>query len=479
MADPEPTTGDFRIIPFEAVDPSIRARFGPQTQPAMAASPATPQDGPGLSFAQRLIRQSAPSTIGGILGGAAGTFAAPFTGGIVNPVTGAMAGSALGELANQGPLASYTGAEPSAAGVGMAGLVPGAPAALRTVVKNVPGMAAGLQKYAQGKLGTAGETLQDIHGVDKDTLNLLWNRTGPLATIPVATTGTAKEVGKLGLELEKSDFAVSGLKALIGRGQKFVTRDDLASGTPGVTWDVYRTNLSHLGAQIRVLEKKGGQTWGAAKDIYRHMLDDGNEALKGAPAHLVERYRLAIEATKRKELGEFIKDAFTSSLSAKAGLTNLNFDGIATKMLRNRDILDRLVPKDEVDDILSVITRFAKSTPQVTQVSGEGLRGMFATERIAMGAGIGLTGAGMGLDLIPATGSGFVGIIGVEIASRLLSSPVGRASVAALADKGFAFDQIVSALGQGARAGASPGRGGVTSDAYPPLPAFRRPRIQM
>ena len=455
MADPEPTAPGFRIIPFGEVDPSIRARFAP-ARPESDAPPVEPQAGrPDLSFAQRLIRQAAPSTIGGILGGAAGTLAAPFTAGIVNPVTGAMAGSALGELANQGPLAPYTGAEPSTAGVAMAGLMPAAPSVVRTVAKNIPGMATGLQKHAQDVIGTAGETLQKQHGVDKDTLNLLWNRTGPLADLPVTTTGTAREVGKLGLELEKSDFAVSGLKALIKRGEKFVTRDDLATGSSSVTWDVYRTNLSHLGAQIRVLEKKGGQTWGAAKDIYRHMLDDGNEALRGAPAHLVQRYRLAIEATKRKELGEFISDAFTSNLSSRAGLTNMNFDGIATKMIRNRDLLERLVPTAEVDDILSVVAKLAKSTPQVTQVSGEGLRGMFASERIAMGAAIGLGGAGMGLDLIPATGAGVVGIIGVEITSRLLSSPAGRASVAALADKGFAFDQIVNALGQGARIGAA------------------------
>lgn len=426
-----------------------------------------------LTRQQRIVRQAAPSIIGGALGGAAGTLAAPFTMGILNPVTGTMLGSGLGELANQTILSPFTQGQPSLLSLGLAAGAPAAGPFLRGIGKSLPGTTPGRQIFAQRRLGgLQGEALSRTFGATDQEVAMLFRRARGLNQFPVVLNKFQASTERLTTEAGKSKFATAGAKGLVKKAGQVAEETGL--GARGVIpFETARLNLSDLGQSVRSLTVKGGTALGRAKELYKNLISDLDDTVQMAPPHLTRAYGLAIEATKRRELGNFIRDAFTKGQSRGGGIFQLDFQGILTNLGKHREELEALVPKKEVGEIIEILSRY-EHIGTAAKTTGEGLRGIVAPERIAVGSAIGTAVGFIGGDFQMGTYSGLAGIAGVEALVQTLSSPWGRKIVAALSKRGAGFDQILNASAQYVRSSMNP-QSPTLPPGFSPVSPFQAP----
>lgn len=402
-----------------------------------------------LTTAQQIVRGSALSIAGGAVGTAIGSLppVIAVTGGVVNPVTGAMLGSGAGEAVTQffDPLKSGV-QSPSALQIGAATALPGVPAALRRFFMSLPGAAAGLQEFLFGRLGNKAEMLVSRFAPPPGTAKGLFEqarREGAAVTVPVTTTSA--KVAELAKEVSASQFATGPARTIVKRAEEFVRAGS-------VPFDEFRLNQSDLGALVRSLERKGGAALGRSKALYASMWDDLDRAIAGG--QLGTTLTNAIDAFKREEAAAFFKNYFLGSMTRRVGRQNIDVDALMTKVDRNRDVLERLMPSEAVDDVLVTLKSFA-NIPVMEKTGRVGLQPMPFSERVVVGGAVGGIGhmAGFGGDFFSGAAGG---VLAVEALSMALASPPGRGLVRMMASQGATIDQIANALLQGGRSAFSP-----------------------
>ena len=274
------------------------------------------------TFAQKLVRGSAPSIVGGAVGATAGAFAAPFTAGVINPITGAMIGGATGEAVQQffDPLGAGTAAETTGGkllNIGLAGAAPAIVRGARRFFLSLPGAAAGLQDFVLKKFGTRGERLIAQVAPPPGTADRLFDEARALgaqaAAIPGAIGGNAVPLGRtaqvateITKEVAQSKFATGASKGLAKRALDFASQNQ-------VSFEDFRLNQADVGAVVRSLERKGGAALGRAKQLYAAMWDDldtfaASAAQSGNPVG--QKLAQAISAFKHEEAAKFVKDAW-------------------------------------------------------------------------------------------------------------------------------------------------------------------------
>ena len=415
------------------------------TQDEILAQIAIPER-PELTTAQKVVRSSAPSIIGGALGAAAGTVVAPGPGTLVGAAAGAATGEAVQQFLDPFQSGEATG---SLFQIGAAGALPFVPAGVRRFFVSLPGAAAGLQEFLFKKLGAKGETLIAKFAPVPGTADQLFNEarvlgaqmravTGAIGGNAVPLTRTAQVAGEIAEEVATSKFATGASKAVATRAQAFASQNQ-------VPFEEFRLNQSDVGALVRATERTGGAALGRVKQLYAAMWDDLESALAqqsklGNPVG--QKLTQAIDAFKREQAATFFKDAFEKSTLRRVGLKNLDVDTFMTKIDRMRDVLDRLMPKAEVDEALDVLKGFAK-IPTMAKTPRLGFEQMPFAQRAVVGGAIGFFAGGA-----PGAAGG---VLAVEAISSALTTRPGRTVVRTMMTQGATLDQIGNALLQTSR----------------------------
>lgn len=422
-----------------------------------------------LTTGQQIVRQAALPTALGAIGAGVGTaVGTPLLGGVIGGIA-----AAGGEAINQYLLPEWTGAEESPFQIALAGAAPLVGPVGREVVRSLPGATAGLQQFLQKSLGPRGEVLRELFGSTPETTQMLFKNVTGGRSLFVGTDRMRPVVTQLEREIEASAFASPRAAGIIRRARAMVGDPGATGPSRMIPFEDFRVSQSDLGALVRELSHgKKTRAAGAAKALYKATWEEIDDTLSRQPPEIAGRLKLAIESTKREELGRFIANAFRTSSPARIGRRNIDVDGVLTKLMKDQDMLERLVPKAEIDDVLKRLSAFAQ-IPVPAKVAGEGLRGIVAPERIAIGTGLGLLGRGMGMELETSVGTGVVGILGVEVISRLMTTAFGRAAVAGMSRYGTTIDEVVNALGQMGRTALSadtPSSTSTIGSPPPPMP---------
>lgn len=493
-----------------------------------------------LTTAQRIVRGSAGSIIGGAIGGAAGTMVAPGPG----TLAGAMIGSGIGEAVTQYADPFGSGVEtPSWLQIGAASLLPGVPAAARRFFVSLPGAAAGLQEFMFKRLGASGERLISKIASPFGTADELFGqarREGAKVMVPLERTSAVTRT--ITREVRESKFATGGSTTLVKRAQDFVKAGE-------VPFEQFRTNQSDLGAVVRSLEAKGGAALGRAKMLYAAMWDDleaglsrpvpvaavrgpvaalppiggtsptafgptgrfvaremtqregieqtleaasstmrgeplrttagqvvapavggpsvAGQTMRTAPAAapiptavspVQDTLRAALDAFKREEAARFLKDWFIGSTVRRVGQKNFDVDSLLTKIDRNRDVLGRLLPEEEVDDLIATLaTKGLEKIPTMAKTPRLGFEQMPYGARAVVGGAAGVIGGVVGGGSTAAmVGGGAAGVLLIEGISVALTTKPGRALVRSMMESGATWDQIGSVFLQSGRTSLKP-----------------------
>lgn len=434
----------------EEITTAVNA-LGPET----AAPAVAPAAQPDLTLAQKIVRGSAGSIIGGALGAAAGTIAAPGPG----TVAGAMAGSGAGEAVTQffDPLGSGV-TDASVLQIAAATALPGVGPVARRFFSSLPGAAAGLQDFLFKKLGDGGERLiaafAPVPGTASklfkaaETLGATTSIPGSIGGLGIPLTATAAAAREITEEVGKSQFATGTGKALAARATAFASRNQ-------APFEDFRLNQSDLGAVVRTLERQGGAALGRAKKLYAAMWDDMDDALANAQGPLAATLRSAIDAFKREEAATFVKGFIGQSTVRRVGQKNLDIDALMTRIDRNRDVLKRLVPESDIGEILTTLAPLAK-IPVMAKTPRLGFEQMPFAERAVVSGLLGATVGQLGFGGAGAVGGAATGVLATEAMSMALSTRPGRLFIRSLAERGASWDQIGNVLLQSARAVAAP-----------------------
>ena len=457
----------YTVTPPEGTNPSedeilaqIRAQVG--TAGDGGASPSAPTAGkPPLTTAQKIVRGGAGSTIGGAVGGGTGALlgsVVPGIGTAAGAIGGAMLGSAGGEAMTQYLDPFKVGIEePSLLQIGLAGALPMVPTLARRFFMSLPGAASGLQEFLFKQLGDKGQRVVAQFAPVAGTADGLFKQAraaGAALQVPMpSTTRAAQEIGE---EVAKSKFATGAARAIADRAQKFVA--------PGsVSFDDFRLNQSDVGALIRSMERTGGAALGRVKQLYGAMWDDLETALAASGTPTGATLGKAIDAFKREEAAKFVKDAWLKSIVRRVGQQNFDADVFLTKIDRARDVLSRLMPSAEIDDLIATLRApLAPGAPSATNIATIAKTPRLGFEQVpfaeraivsgSLGAVVGAMGGGpMGAGI----GAG-ASILAVEAISSALTSAPGRAFVRMMAGRGMAWNQIGNVLLQGGRSAMTP-----------------------
>ena len=421
---------------------------------------------PPLTTAQKIVRGGAGSMIGGALGGVGGVFAAPFTAGVINPVTGAMIGSAGGEALTQyGGMERLPGVgfetgvtEPSLVQIALAGLLPMVPPVARRFFTSLPGAAAGAQQFLLKSLGDKGQrVIAQVAPVPGTVDALFAQARASGVTLAIPMTATTAAVAKASKEVAKSKYAPGQERLLITQSQAFTE-----SGP--VSFDDFRINQVDLGARVRALARKRGPGLGRATQILDATWDDLNVVLNQLPSGQTgELLRRGIDAYKREKAAEILKTLFITSRRRRIGQLNFDADAFIDKLDRRREALAKFLPDDEIDDVIKLMTTTKLGRPGITAVKIPtmaktpqlGFETMPFAARAVVGAAIGggVEAAGGGVGVVGAA----TGILATEALSVALTTAPGRALVQSMLRNGLTWDQAGTLLLQGGRTAFTPG----------------------
>lgn len=424
-----------------------------------AAAPVSPSALPELTLAQKIVRGSAGSIIGGALGATGGTLVAPGPGTVVGAMVGSGAGEAITQFVD--PLGSGV-TDASVLQIAAATALPGVGPVARRFFTSLPGATAGLQDFLFKRLGDAGERLIAKFAPMPGTASRLFEAAkalGATTSIPgsigglgIPLTSTATAAREITEEVGKSQFATGTGKALAARATAFAGRNQ-------VPFDEFRLNQSDLGAVVRSLERQGGAALGRAKKLYAAMWDDMDDALANAQGPLATTLRSAIDAFKREEAATFMKEFITKSSMRRVGRPNLDIDALMTKIDRHRDVLKRLMPESEIGEILTTLAPLAK-IPTMAKTPQLGFEQMPFAQRMVVsgliGGTLGQLGSQLGFSGAGALTGATAGVLATEAMSLALNTRPGRLFIRSLMERGAGWDQIGNALLQSSRVAVTP-----------------------
>jgi hypothetical protein len=439
----DPLTGEYGRL---EVDGSVTPMPSLKGEPPL--NPMTEQPSLG-SRALTMAKQSVLPTAGTLLGGMAGTAAAPFTGGIANPVTGAMAGGAAGEYLNQ----KVGLTEPSMGAVALSGALSGLPGAVRTLGMGItPGVEAGVQNMAARV--ARGVPLQYL--AKPGAVSALYQEAERLgAVIPKDTILKAAEtVGQGESEIVKS-YQLAAIKRGLNGVYELLAKPPGSAGF-GPAGDLELTqllpNMQRLGAIYGYVARKGGPAQEALGTLYHGMIDALDQAAKRGSGPGIEALTRAKEMFKRNLAGEELQEAVFRATKTVGGHENVSGDALLKVMQEGSPVLERLqkwLPKSELDDIRATFAKLAP-LPQV----GAGAKGGMDPNFIQRG----LIGGVLGHALVPDQPflGPAVGILGAQALTNVMMSPPLRAIVRQLADSrigghSMTIDQVLAAAMQFAR----------------------------
>jgi len=458
---------------IEAPNPEDAARRAARStiirRPQVAGEPLpsleTTTPPPELTTGQRIVRGGALSMAGGVIGGAAGTALAPYTLGVINPITGAAAGAGIGEAVTQfaDPLKSGV-KDPSLLQVGASLAAPVAAPIARRVFLALPGTAAGLHQYAIKKFGQrTGDLLVSKFAPIPGTSSRLFEQAGRMATTGgqtyVVPTELEKATQKVEVELAKSHYPTKGAKSLVTSTRKMIGGGAAPVGSVGpptlpnrpVPFDEFRINQVDLGAVVRNLESTSGPALGRAKLLYKAMWEDIERSASSTSQVLKE----AVDMFKREEAGKFLKDGMLKAWSHRGGIPQYNFDSVLTYIDRNRDTLSRLLPAKEIDEISNLIRPYTKYPP-IAAAGRMGIESTPFSQRVLIGSAIGATAEMVGAGTGNVGSSAIYGILGIEVMATALTTAAGRKFIELLAAQGVPIDRMATILLQAGRVALPP-----------------------
>lgn len=426
--------------PIQYIDQSefpeeLRQRIQSPTTLPSAEPFATGTTQRALEFGKRAAAPTIGGAIGGMVGTAVGGPFAPLTG----PV-GMGVGSAAGLYANklmgleQPTLPDYL----AAGGLGM--FTP----ALRTVTKELPGAAGGLQEAAATKLqGIPGmvapaQPSSVLYGTLPKGLRI------PLTNLSQAAASVLTNEGKIAPKIR-----VPLNTRMADAANELVT----SAGT-GVPEDVFRANLTRFGELVRNAHRKGGLSERAASKLFGAMMDDLDATAAKANSPYAAMLREAAGAYKHELAQDRLTDLLGMGGATRFQLGRKAAPGVDTAMTKiaSDPQLAKWLSLNEIKDVLAALEPLAK-VPNVNAMSKPGLEGMPFAMRAAVGGTLGAAIGGGPVSAVTAIGA-------TELLARTLMSPYGRAVVKSMALHGMTWDQIGNALGQLGRAGLSMQTGG-------------------
>lgn len=418
------------------------------------------KDLPTLTAAQRLVRSSAPSIMGGAIGATVGGLAAPVTGGLSIPI-GAALGAAGGEAVQQLTDPFRSGADtsqPSWLQTGLAGAASLAGPALGVARRatNIPAV----QTALSAVVGKSGERLIELFAPAAGTVKRLFaqaTQSGRQAT--VGTSKLSITLQEVVTDLSKSELkpnaavkeAVEGVAVLIQRAG--------ARQGGGIPWDRLRATMSDVGDRIGQLQRTGNDKAAEkVKRLYGAMWDE----IETAGASAAGPLREAVDAFKRERAGEFLSGAFKKGGGVSgAGEDLMNVRAVLDRVNKNGDLLKRMLPEEDVAEIKATLQRFAQieNRPREAASAVSNLPGILSAAGMGTAAGTAV-GAGIGGGPGGAIGGALGLAAGAQvprlttgahaIGSMLLSAP-GRAVLGQLADQGVLWDQLIPAAAQAIR----------------------------
>jgi hypothetical protein len=120
--------------------------------------------------------------------------------------------------------------------------------------------------------------------------------------------------------------------------------------------------MKDLGGEIGALEAAGGSAWGRAKDLYKAMWTDIDTT---AGNYADQTLRQAVTAFKQELGADVLTDFFKKGVSFRGGLRNMSIDSVMTRVERDSDLLGKYFPKEDVRQMMTVLSRHAQNTPQI------------------------------------------------------------------------------------------------------------------
>jgi hypothetical protein len=404
--------------------------------------------------------QMVPATVGGGVGAAIGALPPlpAVTGGLSIPA-GMVLGTAAGEAVSQyvDPLGVRQG-PPSALNVGIAGGTALAGPAIRSVGHALPGVEAGLMRYFLSEVGRSGERLIEryVAPVAGGAGRLFGQAAQAAGGLRIGTQRIATALNDLVTSADPQPV----VKAARGPIDRLLQAAQAQGGD--VSWQQFRATMTRLGEVIGAIKAKGGVGLGEAKKLYGAMWDELNTLQFSATPVLKE----AVEAFKREKAAEFITGSFTKSRTYPQGIEQVLPSQLMKRIEANRDMLEKLIPKDTIDGMMATLQKFG-TTPAVSPV-----------QRMGAAPSLGVAGGTAGRLATTATG--------LEAMGQFLMSPSGQAVVGFMARHGYGFDQVVNAMGQAVRAGImTPGLPGGEEEAVtvgamaPPLQTGTAPEAPL
>lgn len=402
------------------------------------AAPAQVESGtpPGLTTAQKIVRQTAAPAILGAVGGA---FLGPF---------GLAGGAIAGEAINQYVIPEMVGSEPSILQLGLAGAGGALGPMGRGVSRLFPGSAIGLQQAMQQVLGPGGKKILAEWGTDEATVKMLYDRVRASGQGMMIGTDKLKDsVTKLSQNAELNAFLTGQQKNVLKHASKLVEQRGQ------IPFDEFAASRTGLGEIVRTLERKGGTAHGLAKKLYADMSEQLDESIKHVDPKFQKTYALAVESRKRLEFSNFMADYWNKALRTPIGPDEYQLTQVLQKVRKDEDVLTGLIGKKGYEEVRSLLQTWVPKTPMSSGAPGETLRGIALTERMAVAAPLeGLNY--MAGSPLPAGVSGGIGaLLGVEIMSRALATPPGRFMVRNLQLHGYGIDQTTATMIHAMRSG--------------------------
>jgi hypothetical protein len=229
-----------------------------------------------------------------------------------------------------------------------------------SVLRKAPGAQAGVQEATQRALGPgAANTMRPV-----PPSRPLWQRVDQAGSPISVGTGRLKLLANEMDEALKADkFASPQTKRLVSRLQKLAGGSE--GGVPYIPLREFRQNMQSLGAE---LGQQKGAAKGLAKKAYKAMWEELDDAVKGAEQAgnpTGSLLRQAVDATKREQARDTLARWYSQSTTYASGQRQINLDSLMTKLERNKDLMQRWLPKDEYQEILDVVKDYAGKTPRI------------------------------------------------------------------------------------------------------------------
>ena len=386
--------------------------------------------------------------LGALIGGPPGALIGGMVGGGTSPFTS----QALGLQKEVTPLDVGLGALPMPGAAAMRGatrmFLPGIEPGLQQGVnrsvqaigikglgplaeKSLPGVSSTGEIVARGPFGSPlRQFLNRPQSIEAATLYAEAERLAPGVRI---STAKVKQAAK---DLMKEEAGVVKPLRVPGVEKARKAAKEVSFGqTMGIT--NFNSNTRRVGQLFRESREvfartgEGGEKARALGRVYGSMIeafDDAAKTAQGQPA--ITALRRANEAYKREIFADELQSLITKAIQPVAGQPSFIADQVIKHLLPGEptlEILTKLVPKGEIDDLMRTLQRLAAVPGLGAELKG-GVAGMPFPKRALVQGAVGAAGFMQG-----GLGTAAGGVIATEALFQVLGTSAGRAIARAIA----------------------------------------------